>query len=274
MSENKKVLIAIDTTLKEPYISMTKNGPFETWAKYGNDSTDVLLYYSKRPNRPMIFLDKWVEEFRWNRGKYNSLLISYLLMWLFWPFRWYLPKFRIGKEFIFASAKEIKISILEARFTQRWKKISAINYFLTKTDFDFLLLITPSCYINKKLLMNYILTLPVDFPVYSGSLQQAHDGPFVAGGTLIMNRRAANIMIKNRFKIPTHLMDDVAFGIMMHRAGVKFGTFPFLNLDSVEHIQDKKINDFFYIRVKEGLLENRKDSQNMQFIHRLVQSKS
>jgi hypothetical protein len=54
-------------------------------------------------------------------------------------------------------------------------------------------------------------------------------------------------MIKNRFKIPTHLMDDVAFGIMMHRAGVKFGTFPILNLDSVEHIQDKKINDFFQL---------------------------
>jgi len=273
MPAEKKVLVAIDSTLKEPYISITKEGPIATWANSKHDNVGIVVYYSKKPKKKMLLLDNWVEILRWKRGRNASYAISYLLMWVLWLYRKYIPTIRPSRSLDLNKVDEVKVNFLEARFLQRWKKLAIIQMFVENSNFDFLLLITPSCYINQTNLNEYIKTLPVDVPVYAGSLQKAHDGPFISGGTLIMNKVAAKILISNRFKIPTHLMDDVAFGVTMNKLGVNLTTFPYLNLAKFEEIKSLDLKKYFYIRVAQGHINNRSDATNMRKIHSvLIQS--
>ena len=268
----RKVLIAIDSTLKEPYISITKLGPLATWAKKLEVDLDLVVYYSKSPSQRMIWLNKVIEEFRWRKGRYMSYLVSYLLMWCLWPLRLFVPRLKPSTTLCQSTAIELKVLFLEALFLQRWKKLSIIKYFVTSHEHDFLLMITPSCYINQRNLLRYVQNLPIDKPLYRGSVQAAHDGPFVAGGTLILNKKAGKLLLKNRYKIPTHLMDDVAFGVTMNRLAIELTSFPFLNLDSVEQIQFKDLIDHFYIRVAQGPLHSREDVRNMKKLHAILES--
>jgi hypothetical protein len=270
MPAEKKILVAIDSTLKEPYISITKEGPIATWANSKHDNVGILVYYSKKPKKMMLFLDNWVEILRWKSGRNASYAISYFLMWVLWPYRRYVPTIRPSRTLDLNTVDEVKVSFLEARFLQRWKKLAIIQNFVENSKFDFLLLITPSCYINQTNLNEYIKTLPIDVPVYAGSLQKAHDGPFISGGTLVMNKAAAKILITNRFKVPTHLMDDVAFGVTMNKLGVNLTTFPYLNLTNFENIKSLDLKKYFYIRVAQGLIKSRSDAANMRKIHSIL----
>ena len=267
MSVEKKVLVAIDSTLKEPYISITQEGPIVTWANSRHENVGILVYFSKRPKKVMLFLDHWVEILRWKSGRNASYVISYFLMWVLWPFRSYIPTIRPGRSLGLSKIDEIKVNFLEARFLQRWKKLAIIQNFVQDSRFDFLLLVTPSCYISQTNLNKYIKSLPLDVPVYAGSLQKAHDGPFISGGTLIMNKAAANILISNRFKVPTHLMDDVAFGVTMNKLGVNLTTFPYLNLTDFENFESLNLKKYLYIRVAQGLNKSRNDAANMKKVH-------
>lgn len=272
MESKRKVLIAIDCTLKEPYISITKLGPLATWAKKLEIDIDLVVYYSKAPSQRMIWLNKFIEEFRWRKGRYMSYLVSYSLMWFLWPLRLFIPRLKPSTTLSQSTAIELKVLFLEALFFQRWKKLSIIKYFIASHDHDFLLMITPSCYINQRNLLRYIQNLPIEKPLYRGSVQAAHDGPFVAGGTLILNKKAGKLLLQNRHKIPTHLMDDVAFGVTMNRLAIELTSFPFLNLDSVEQIQFKDLIDHFYIRVAKGPLHSREDVRNMMKLHSILES--
>jgi hypothetical protein len=270
MLGEKKVLVAIDSTLKEPYISITRNGPIATWANILHKNVQIIIYYCWRPNILMVFLDYWIENLRWKSGRRSSYAVSYFLMWLMFPLRRYIPKSYPSNLLNQNIVHEVEVKFLEGRFLQRWKKLSIVEYFLRSSNCDFLLLVTPSCYINPDNLNAFIQTLPTKVPVYAGSLQQAHDGPFVSGGTLIMNKEAARVLIHNRSRIPTHLMDDVAFGVTMHRAGVKLSEFKFLNLKNIHEIKSTDLNDHFYIRVAEGGLKNRNDVANMKIVHEIL----
>lgn len=270
METEKKVLVAIDSTLKEPYISITKDGPIATWANSKNKNVGIVVYYSKKPKKIMLFLDKWIELLRWKSGRNVSYAISYFLMWILWPFREYIPTINTGRSLNLHMIEEVEVKFLEARFLQRWKKLAIIQDFVENSNFDFLLLITPSCYIIQTNLNQYINSLPINEPVYAGSLQTAHDGPFISGGTLIMNKAAAKILINNRFKIPTHLMDDVAFGVTMNKLGVALTTFPFLNLNNSEDCISLDLKKYFYIRVKQGEITNRNDVANLRQIHSAI----
>ena len=96
MQAEKRVLIAIDSTLKEPYISITRHGPIATWANILHKNIEVMIYYCSKPNRLMIFLDYWIEDLRWKKGRKTSYTISYFLMWIMWPLRWYIPNICIN----------------------------------------------------------------------------------------------------------------------------------------------------------------------------------
>lgn len=272
MKYEPRILIAIDIAIKEPYLSMIHEGPYETWANEKSPNLSVISYFSRKPSKFMIKLNEFVENMRWNSGKYPSYFISYFLMWTLAPFRKCLPKiFEVRRKENKTLNKEFLIKIPEALFSQRWKKLGVINHFCKNTDFDFLLLITPSCYIQTSKLIDFAKTWPLDKPFYAGSIQTAADGPFVAGGALVMNRLSAQALIDTRRYIPTHTMDDVAFGVAIRKCSIELGQLPMLNITDINQISLENVKESFYIRVKGGTQQNRTDASTMRKIHQLFE---
>jgi hypothetical protein len=267
-----KILIAIDISIKEPYLSMIQDGPYATWAKEKFPNISTISYFCRKPSKFIVKLNEFVEIMRWNLGKYPSYFISYLLMWVLAPFRKYLPQIsEVKRKENITLNNEFLIKIPEALFSQRWKKLAVINYFYRNADFDFLLLITPSCYIQTSKLFDYAKNWPLDKPFYAGSLQVAADGPFIAGGALVMNRLSAKALIDARVFIPTHTMDDVAFGVAIRKCSIELNQLPILNITDGNQISLENVKDHFYIRVKGGTQQNRTDASTMRQVHQLFE---
>lgn len=270
MRESFRILVAVDVALKEPYISITKEGCLETWIPEENSEIGVLIYHSVRPGRIMRKIDALIEKWRWHGGKLRAYAVSYFLMFLLSPFRSFLPRSKSCRHFPGRHFDEIEIKIPEARLTQRWKKLQVIRYFLESTSFDFLLLVTPSCYINKKLLAAKLAEWGDPELLYCGSIQNSHDGPFVAGGTLVMNRRTARLLLDRKNIIPTHTMDDVAFGLAARTLGVPLSEFSFLDIEDASKVESSPLRDHFYVRVAGQKLGERTDVFSLKKVHELL----
>lgn len=264
---SRKVLVAIDTSLKEPYISITQLGPLKTWVEVQNPSVDTLLYYSRKPGSFLIWLNNIVEKWRWQGGSPKAYLVSALLIIFLWPIRRLVPGYKIGSSFG-STVKQIQVMFPETLFAQRWKKLTVMQYFLKETSCEYLLLVTPSCYINKELLIDIISGCPRNTQTYSGSVQRNHDGQFVAGGALLVDRTAASDFLKNRFRIPTHTMDDVGLGILAANLGITPTQIPTLSVDTLGLNELKKAREHFYVRLKSGTEKNRLDWKLMQRLHK------
>ena len=270
MRESFRILVAVDVALKEPFISITKEGCLETWIPEENSELGVLIYHSIEPGRVMRKVDDLVEKWRWQGGKLRAYAVSFFLMFLLWPFRRFLPRSKSCRHFSGGDFEEIEIKIPEARLTQRWKKLQVMRYFLESTEFDFLLLITPSCYINKQMLVTKLEDWGDSDFLYCGSIQNSHDGPFVAGGALVMNRKTARRFLDGKNVIPTHTMDDVAFGLAARTLGVPLSEFSFLDIKDPSKVESSPLRDHFYIRVAGQKSGARTDVSSLRRVHELL----
>lgn len=264
------ILIGIDTSLKEPYISITKDGPLSTWLLSKDSDVQTVIYYSKKPDQFLIWLNNMIEKWRWKGGSPKAYFVSASLFLFLLPFRNFLPSFSPGN-FFDTDVKQLQVNLPEVLFMQRWKKIAILSYFLEHTSNEYLLFVTPSCYINKSRLKEIVSALPKKRRHYSGSIQKNHDGPFIAGGTLLLNRESANDILTGRSSIPTHTMDDVGLGILVRRLGIELTQLPGLITDSIDVEDFPRAKENFYVRFKSAVNEERKDAALMQKFHEVMQ---
>lgn len=270
LSEVKgKVLIAIDTSLKEPYITLTRDGPLQTWVPVEVTDVETVIYYSKEPGHFLIWLNALIENWRWRGGSPKAYLVSACLYFFLLPFRVFVPSYSVG-HFFEGSVKQLQINLPETLFAQRWKKLAIMDYFIKHSSCDYLLLVTPSCYIRKSLLINILSALPKNEDIYSGSLQRNHDGPFIAGGALLINKEVAHKFLANKFRIPTHTMDDVGFGILASKLGVTLSELQAMSIDLLAAEDVLRAKQSFYVRLKSSYEGKRMDAILMQQFHKEV----
>jgi hypothetical protein len=267
VGEEKKItaLIAIDFALKFPYAEMTQEGPLKTWVKVKDESVDVVIYSCNKPGRFMNFINDKIESWRWLGGTFRAYFVSYLLMILLFPLRAIVPNYRVMAPL--NNALVIKINFIEALFAQRWKKLSILKYFLNETEHNFIFLVTPSCYIKQRLFVEKLKTLSNTSPLYAGSLQFAHDGPFIAGGALILDRAAARTLLEGKLSIPTHTMDDVSFGVLAQKRLLEPISLEMPSFDNIDAVDLRTISSHFYIRLKSGTSKKRLDAKAMNTLH-------
>lgn len=261
------VLVAIDSSLKEPYIRLTIDGPLATWVKVNQPAVEVVIYSSKRPGKFLVKLNEIVERWRWSGGTARAYIISFLSIALLFPLRRHIPRAKRSQLFK-SSLVELIIPIPEALFMQRWKKLAILRYFLEETSHQFILLVTPSCYIDKDELIRTISTLPKHRNLYAGPIKENHDCKFISGACLILNRDMAQVLLKNCASIPTHTMDDVGIGILAAQLKIDLTPLDAISIDDPESLDLLRGKAKFYVRLKSGSAGARSDAELMRELHK------
>ena len=259
----KKTLVGVMHATREPWLSIASHGQLKHWQLQNYKNFEVVYFFSNT-SKIATYLNSVVENLRWKKGRNASYFISYVLMYLFAPFRIFIPKTEVANEKNSRiSAFALKINIPEMISTMRWKKIAFLKFFLESTNSDYAIIITSSSILNFDVLDKILKNLD-EFkgPIYAGPSQPAHDCEFVSGSFTIINREGVQLLLDNLRLMPVHVMDDVAFGTAFKRLKVSITNIQNLNIDSIEHlnsINDRDLSRIAHFRLKSGSLNNRND---------------
>lgn len=253
----RNVLIAVSNSLQEPWLSFLNKGLAKTWlSDLEVNENQILHFFSNPPNKLMQTLNQFIERERWLRGKARSRLLAYTLMFLLKPIKNYVPAYELAnKEVIEARGTQLRVKFPDTYASLRWRRLSVIDFYLKNTDFDYLIFVNPSTYLNLSALKDFLDKVK-DFN-YGGMIKNSADSPFVVGSFIVLSRRCAKDILEKRKALPTHVMDDVAIGSLLSEIGINPTT-----LNSLE-VLTKEINlqNFDYtkcINYKIKVLQNQK----------------
>ena len=264
----KNFLIAVSNSLQDPWLSFLNEGLAETWLSDLQINEDQILhYFSDSPNKITQALNTFIEKERWYKGKARSYIIAYLLMFLLKPIKSFVPPYEIvNEELIKARGLQLRVKFPDTYTSLRWRRLSVIDFFLKNTNFDYLIFVNPSTYLNLRALRDFL-----DEAVgleYGGMIKNSADSPFVVGSFIVLSRRCAKKILDKRNVLPTHVMDDVAIGSLLYDCGIN----P-VPLDSLEVLTEEiDLQEFDYTKcinykIKVLINKKRKDVFVLKEIH-------
>jgi hypothetical protein len=268
IDENKRILVGVMHVTRDPWLRIAQLGQFPSWGsqKYRNFET---VYFFSRTSRIANYLDSTIENLKWRKGRNAAYGISYLLMWTLFPLRRFVPRAVTAKDGESGvDGFSLKVAIPELTASMRWKKLAFLKFFLSKTSSDYVIITNSSSILNLAALGEFFEGADdSDSPIYAGPINSAHDGVFTSGSFTVMNRKAAELLLKNTKIIPTHTMDDVCFGTAFKRMGVEpiqIDSLSIENLSSLANLETEYLGGFAHFRLKSGPLDNRADIEIMQ----------
>ena len=258
-----KILVGIMHVTKDPWLSITRDGQLPAWSlsSYRNFST---LYFFGFSNAITTRLNTIIENLRWNKGRYASYGISYVLMVVLRPWLSSLPKAKlVGESKSKIAAHSLLVRIPELTSTMRWKKLTFLKYFLDQTNADFVVITTSSSLLNFGPIIGFLRRQArLDKPFYAGRLCVGHDCEFTSGSFTVMNREAASLLLENRKLIPLHVMDDIGFGTAFQKIGIEPEEIPSIDLESLNALREitkESLESIGHFRFRSGPLEARGD---------------
>ena len=119
---------------------------------------------------------------------------------------------------------EIYFPLKECYETMGHKMLSAFEWSLANRDFDYIVRVNSSCYVDKKELIKYVQTLP-DTDLFSGGIVTDKDGnqDFVWGGLqFILSKDVVRKVVDNKDKWQHDKMEDVSVSYLVKDLGIKF----------------------------------------------------
>lgn len=272
-SDTPKVMIAIIGTEFGPWKQVFLEGQCATWLKKLSSKYEVIYVTCKFFGNRTRKLNNKIEFLRWSAGRRTSYIIAYLLMGILFPLRGLVPKLHLVRSLEIDglySVRYMNLRCLETLTSLRWKKISVVKYFLNSKS-QYLLLVNPSTYVSIKNLEKILVSCHSheNEYLYAGQMAHSADSPFVVGSFILLNRKSAELLIKGRWKIPTHTLDDVAFGKFLSDRGVQITELPSLNVSHPVLPKNLGIDEFVNFRIK---MEGRsREETEVKFMKSLYQ---
>lgn len=236
----KRFLVAIIHVDDFPWKEIVERGQIPLWHSTNLSEIEIAYFVNQKTDFSQ-FLNSVVETLRWRCGRIPSYLVSYFLMFLLFPIRFLIPKYRFERMVL--DFPLYKVSLPETSFFIRWKRIAIFDFFLQNSNFDFLVMVNSSSFLNFNNLRKEIQTsttfadAEIGSPYAGGPIQDSADGKFISGAFMVLNRTAVQILMKNVRKIPVHVMDDIAIGTALRRLAVPLS--PLSTLVVEEFLDDK-----------------------------------
>lgn len=260
--------MAIDLSLKEPYLSILEKGSLATCYKTLPGDTNLIIYHSNEPKRFWKFFDNKIEDCRLYSGANISYAISYALMFWLSPLRLWIPRIRWSGQYCQGSAAQrVSIALPESRTFQRWKKFALLQHVLDHTDASWIILTTPSYYLNFGKITETIETLEsqneLNDITYAGVRQSSADCDFVSGGWTLLNRSAAKQLLKSRWRAPVHVYDDIAFGVLFKKLGVPITEIRDSDFLNNTKMRDEELRCYPFIRLANSLPDGTRNDVNL-----------
>lgn len=195
-------------------------------------------YFCSRRNFFYSMINKVIEHMRWRSSRYASYAISYLLKFIFFPMKNYVPRYRF-LEFNRAGFRIFRVNFPELTATMRWKRLAILQHFIEDCKADILIMITSTSIVNFTAIRNSLRDFEnkAKSPFVAGPFLQSADGEFISGSFIVCNRSAAELILRHSRELPVHSMDDVALGVAL--TNLKIEKF---NLKSVSLYDQEQVN--------------------------------
>jgi hypothetical protein len=162
----------------------------------------------------------------------------------------------------------IKVHLPDFFWWQNWKLIWVYKEVL-KFEFDYVLVVNNSSYVNVNKLVEYCRQLN-GAEIYGGPILQTRNITFVSGSSRLLSRNVIEKIFNNRNIFDLWRVEDVQFGKVAKTLG-----FSPTNIEStvisstkfLNQLTDQDLNKSYHFRVKSGPLKARQDVLIMQSLH-------
>jgi len=129
--------------------------------------------------------------------------------------------FYLGKVEFPADPKVLTTSAEDTFFNMGRKDLDAFQWAIDNSDFDFIARVNSSCYVNKKMLLEYCQTLPTENMMSGVECAHQSGGTYLWGGTqYIISRDAIQKILDHKDKWNHELMEDEAMCLVSKEAGI------------------------------------------------------
>ncbi|KGA11130.1 MAG: hypothetical protein GM48_0145 [actinobacterium acIB-AMD-7] len=269
MEKKSPLICVILTTQRNPYFEIRSLGQEKTWtqSKYCL-GTEIFYAHGNVYGGIGKLFDNFREHIRLRHG-YISKLLGLFERIIFFPFMNYIPKYKIiVKE---SGVPDLQIQMPDFYITLRWKLLVILDYFINKTDKDYILITTTSSYIRFDILIKYLSKLPKN-NLYFGSFPWV-GAKFISGSNRLISRDVAKKILTNRKLWRPDIIEDVEMGNLLQSIGIHPLGKPLVNLDTMAQVNSvplKVLNKNYHFRLKSGSRKNRLDIQIMNSLHERI----
>ncbi len=263
----QSVFISVSHSLKEPWLGIFRDGSAVTWLESELPLGFELAHFHG------LKLSKF-----WNSWDSTHERIRWKNRWVAAPLRWFdllvgllflnhIPSTKISTQ-LKTEHLSVEVNCKDLYQFLRWKDLAILEYFVYRTDANFLFMTTNNSYINFTKLQSLIQSLPLN-SLYGGVIPYK-GATFAAGNNRILSRDVAIKMLNKRWYFSAGYIEDVAMGALARRLGIEFQGLKSLILESPQHLDetsDDELLSNFHFRVKSGSLSSRNDVQIMLKLH-------
>lgn len=267
---NSTVLCAVTHGLYMPWTEILTRGQIPTWLSLPMpDGFEVIHFHGRAGGKLIQLFDKLHEKLRWT-NRWTALPLRIFDEFFGTIFRLWIPKTRESRS-LNNVINAIEIDLLDVYATMKWKDLAIFNYFIEKTNFDFLFMTTTSSYIRPNTLLNEVRMFPKS-GVYAGAL--AYKGAdFAAGHNRLFSRDVVQRIIDARGRFQCSVVEDLAVGKLCRSLNIPLSKLSKIDINSLEMLNsftDQEISGEFHFRLKSGSPEKRQDVAIMRQLHERV----
>ncbi len=239
MGSTIAILIADSEVEPFPEIKIAQ----ERYIQFLESLTGVEVFYfrGRSLGKSAVNASNFLEKVRYSKAGRLFQLIDFLVLY----------RHNIKIPSAGTQGKQIEIDIPEGLRNLGPKFLATIN-FLAKEKYDFYYKTTLSSVANMELILNMLATLNPEEHLYAGPIVKVKNKEFVSGSSLIMSRKTANYLLKNRLRWNHGNLDDVAVGNLLqnHVPITAMKSRSFSSIQEVATVPIEKLSEIHHFRCK------------------------
>ncbi len=201
------------------------------WREFRSSGIDVYYIKGKNLSSYKRYIFNLLERVRYSK--------CWPLQYLYDYFSMYRYKYRSPQTLVIGD--EIHVDIPEGLRYLTIKMLAGLEE-LEKLDYDFVYRTTLSTVVNLKVLEKHTNFLGIADAIYAGYLVDFNTHQFISGSSTLVNRKAINVLSKNRRELNFAKLDDVAIGRVLENL-VEPVSIPHMNVTSSEDIENLSPED-------------------------------
>jgi hypothetical protein len=263
-----KILVIVGHALYEPWKSILIDGQLETWAK--DPSEDVKHSYANVVRKSIKNFDSKLWNLKWDQ-RFGAFLVILEVIFK-WPMRLRQGNLRESKV-AGTNYPSIVIDIPDLDLLMNFKSFGVITGTL-KFDYDYLVTVTTSSYLNLMLLRKEITLLPSK-NVIAGRIIEQNKIKFASGCFRVFSRDVVEEILSQKKLYSKWRAEDLAYGYLVKLAklNAQFIDLKSIDLDTaqkVNELSEQEIQTIVHFRLKSGPNSNRADVEIMRSLHERI----
>jgi len=264
---DKQLLISVAHSLKEPWITIFREGSQKTWLQTPLPSEFILVHFHGLTLSN--FWNKWDavhEKVRW-KNRWVAAPLRWFDELVAFPFLNVIPSVKPSAA-LENTSSSFEINCKDTYQFLRWKDLAILKYFVENTSADYIFMTTNNSYVNFVKLVQLMDSLPPNS--FYGGVVPYNGANFAAGNNRFLSRDVAEQVLRNRKWFSAGDIEDVALGKIATGLGFPFRPLKSLVLQSLQDLEsasDEELLDNFHFRVKSGPITSRNDVSIMLKLH-------